>query len=118
MPIYEYRCESCGPRRSSFVKPGRGGAPRCARCRKTHAAGDLPDRVHPQGLGVVRDRLPERGAQEGDGGREGPARRADGDGGEKKKDAAKTETARTETAKAETAKPAAPAAGKGRKKKP
>lgn len=33
MPIYEYRCESCGTMKELILKPGEEARPRCARCR-------------------------------------------------------------------------------------
>ena len=34
MPIYEYRCESCGTTKELILKPGEEARPRCASCRK------------------------------------------------------------------------------------
>jgi putative FmdB family regulatory protein len=34
MPIYEYRCESCGTMKELILKPGEEARPRCGSCRK------------------------------------------------------------------------------------
>lgn len=34
MPIYEYRCDSCGAMRELILKPGEEARPTCAPCRK------------------------------------------------------------------------------------
>ena len=68
-----------------------------------------------KGSGWYVTDYPSEARKKGLEGEKAPAA-APAESGEKKKDAAKTETARRESAPA--AKPAAPAAGKGRKKKP
>lgn len=34
MPIYEYRCDSCGRLRELLLKPGEDAKPACPSCRK------------------------------------------------------------------------------------
>ena len=34
MPIYEFRCESCGATRELILKPGEQKRPHCAKCRR------------------------------------------------------------------------------------
>ena len=34
MPIYEYKCDSCGAMRELILKPGENARPTCPTCRK------------------------------------------------------------------------------------
>lgn len=115
MPIYEYQCDSCGAQRELFVRSTDAPLPKCPDCRKKMRRVISQTAFILKGSGWYVTDYPSDARRKGLEGEKAPART---EGGEKKKDAAKPETSRTESAKAEMAKPAAPAAGKGRKKKP
>lgn len=117
MPIYEYQCDSCGAQRELFVRSTDAPLPKCLDCRKKMRRVISQTAFILKGSGWYVTDYPSEARKKGLEGEKAPAA-ASAEGGEKKKDAAKTETARTESAKAETAKPAARAAGKVRKKKP
>jgi putative FmdB family regulatory protein len=116
MPIYEYQCDSCGAQRELFVRSTDAPLPKCPDCRKKMRRVISQTAFILKGSGWYVTDYPSDARKKGLAGEKAPAP-ALAESGEKKNGAAKTDAGKAEPAKAESSKPAAPAAGKGRRKK-